>query len=76
MGCLKGSETTVQRTKWQLIEVANIGNALLKGEDSGFQGDEKGTQVKKISTKKSFVKVTPQASQWSERAGKDKDSAQ
>ena len=31
--------------------------------------------MKKISAKKPFVKATPQASQWSERTGKDKDSA-
>ena len=57
------------------MELANTGNALLKGEDSGFQESEKGSQVKKNSAKKSFVKATPQALQWSERAGKDKDSA-
>ena len=69
--CTKSEVATLT----QLMEVANTGNALLKGEDSGFQGSGKGSQEKKISAKKSFVKATPQASQWSEKAGKDKDSA-
>ncbi|MCO5594044.1 hypothetical protein L7F22_048064 [Adiantum nelumboides] len=56
----------------QLIEVANTGNGLLKGEDCEFNTRIKEGSGKKNSTKKYFLKEAPKATQEPAKSWKGK----
>ncbi|MCO5572632.1 hypothetical protein L7F22_026390 [Adiantum nelumboides] len=56
----------------QLIEVANTGNGLIKGDDCEFNISVKVGPTKKKSSKKYFMKVNPKVFQGLRKAGKGK----
>ncbi|MCO5589422.1 hypothetical protein L7F22_043389 [Adiantum nelumboides] len=70
--CMKTKVTTLM----QLIEVANTGNGLLKGEDCEFNTGVKEGSAKKNSAKKYVLKEVPKATQEPAKAWKGKATAE
>ncbi|MCO5572782.1 hypothetical protein L7F22_026541 [Adiantum nelumboides] len=70
--CTKTKVTTLT----QLVEVANTGNGLLKGEDSEFNTGVKEGSAKKNSAKKYVLNEVPRATQERAKAWKGKAMAE
>ncbi|MCO5584011.1 hypothetical protein L7F22_037930 [Adiantum nelumboides] len=69
--CTKTKVTTLT----QLIEVANTGNGLLKGEDCEFNTGVREGSIKKNSAKKSFQKKAPRVTREPAKSWKSKAPA-